>query len=108
MVKINNQRELKFFPELAHLSQEEQLARLGNAKKLVFGSDKTLVRWRGNIVQFALMFTFSAIFMAVIAPTLSLDHETSALIMLFAVLPIFFILQQRRYVRLIRNALDAD
>lgn len=102
-----SERELKFFPELAHLPKEVRLQRLGDAKKRAFGPDKKLSRWRGNILQFALMFAFSAAFMTSLAPMLSLSQETAALIMLIVVLPAFFILQQRRYIRLIRQALLA-
>ncbi len=102
---MKKKSELRFFPELAHLPLNEQQEKLAQAKKLAFGHDAQLLRWRGNIIYFALMFTFSAIFMMEIAPALALTQEISALLMMIVVLPIFFLLQQRRYIQLIRQSL---
>lgn len=98
-------RELKYFPELAGLSAPEQEQRLNQAKAIAFGPDTRLERWRGNLVQFFLMFAGSAGFMALLAPALRLSQDTAAIIMLVIVLPLFFIMQQRRYLRLVRRAL---
>jgi len=99
-------RELKHFPELSELPIEEQLKRLASAKALAFGPDTRLQRWRGNIVQFFLMFAGSAAFMVLAVPSLHLSQDTAAIIMLVVVLPAFFYVQQRRYLYLIRQALQ--
>ena len=100
-------RELKYFPELADLPAQEQQRRLAAAKATAFGPDTRLERWRGNLIQFFLMFAGSAGFMALLAPALELSQDTAAIIMLVVVLPTFFVVQQRRYLRLIRQALQA-
>ncbi|WP_319835134.1 hypothetical protein [Gilvimarinus gilvus] len=99
------QTELKHFPELRHLPIEEQRERLSQAKAAAFGPDQKLTRWRGNLLQFAVMFGMSVLFMMVIAPALALSQDASALVMLLVVLPVFFVLQQRRYLALIRKSL---
>ncbi|WP_041522098.1 hypothetical protein [Gilvimarinus agarilyticus] len=99
-------RELKYFPELAEYSLPEQESRLKQAKASAFGPDTRLERWRGNLVQFFLMFAGSAAFMVLLAPALSLSQDTAAIIMLVIVLPLFFIFQQKRYLKLIRQALQ--
>jgi hypothetical protein len=53
------------------------------------------------------MFAGSAGFMALLAPALELSQDTAAIIMRVVVLPMFFIVQQRRYLRLIRQALQS-
>ena len=98
-------REIKFFPELHALPESEQAQRLSEAKALAFGPDRKLVRWRGNLLHFGVMFTVSVLFMVLLAPALSLSREAAALVMLVLILPAFFILQQRRYIRLVRLAL---
>ncbi len=98
-------REAKLFPELAHLSEDQQQAVLNAARQDVFGPDVKLERWRGNIINFALMFAVSALFTAWLAPALSLSRDTAALIMLLFILPAFFLLQHRRYRALLRKAL---
>lgn len=98
-------REARLFPELHHLPAEEQRRRLADARRRVFGPDNALARWRGNLINFALMFGLSAAFMAVLVPALSLSRDLAAIIMLVVVLPGFFLLQQRRYVRMMRTAL---
>ncbi|WP_049722872.1 hypothetical protein [Gilvimarinus polysaccharolyticus] len=99
-------RELKYFPELSELPVAEQQQRLNNAKAIAFGPDNRLQRWRGNTLLFGLMFIGSVGFMALIAPALGLSQDAAAIIMLVVVLPAFFVLQQRRYLRLIRRALQ--
>ncbi|MDO6748414.1 hypothetical protein [Gilvimarinus sp. 1_MG-2023] len=98
-------QEFKHFPELHDLPDDEKANRLTEAKALAFGPNQKLTRWRGNIMQFAIMFIVSVLFMVFVAPALSLSQDASALIMLFIILPLFFILQQRRYIQLVRQAL---
>lgn len=105
---MNHPREIRWFPELEGLPPEEQQQRLQAAKRRVFGPDNTLARWRGNLLTFIVMFALSAGFMAVLVPALSLSRDLAAIAMLIVVLPAFFILQQRRYIRLIRRALAAE
>lgn len=96
---------LKQYPELADIAQAERAQLLVEAKAAAFGPDQKLERWRGNLLHFTLMFGVSALFMAIIAPALSLSRDSAALVMLLLVLPAFFIMQQRRYQRLIRAKL---
>lgn len=102
---MSQSREFKHFPELNHLPDEQKREHLAKAKAIAFGPDQKLERWRGNLLQFAVMFAVSVMFMMVIAPALSLSQDASALFMLIIVLPVFFVLQQRRYLGLIRKAL---
>ena len=102
---MTSPREARLFPELQQLPPEEQTERLEAAKRKVFGPDNTLARWRGNLIQFTLMFAVSAVFMGLLVPVLSLSRDLAAIVMLVMVLPGFFILQQRRYIRIIRRAL---
>ncbi|WP_020210975.1 hypothetical protein [Gilvimarinus chinensis] len=98
-------REIRQFPELAHLTEEQQQEILSAARQDVFGPDVKLERWRGNIVNFSLMFAVSALFTAWLAPALSIKRDDAALIMLLFVLPAFFILQHKRYQTMLRRAL---
>lgn len=97
--------EFKHFPQLDSLTDEQKRERLNQAKAMAFGPDRKLTRWRGNLLYFAIMFAVSVIFMMYIAPAMGLSQDASAMVMLVVVLPLFFILQQRRYIRLIRQAL---
>ncbi len=99
------QRILKQFPELGPFTPEQQQQLFQAAQKDAFGPDLKLERWRGNILNFALMFAVSALFVAWLAPALALSRDLAALFMLVVILPAFFILQQRRYQHLIRRAL---
>ncbi|UTF59212.1 hypothetical protein [Gilvimarinus sp. DA14] len=103
---MNAPREAKQFPELKHLSEDEQRALLKAAREDVFGPDVRLERWRGNIVNFALMFAVSAFFTAWLAPAMSLSRDSAALVMLLIILPAFFVLQHRRYRALLHKALQ--
>ena len=105
---MNRPREIRWFPELEGLPPEEQQKRLEAAKQRAFGPDVALARWRGNLLTFIAMFALSAVFMAVLVPALSLSRELAAILMLLVVLPAFFILQQRRYIRVVRRALQTE
>ncbi|MDO3383050.1 hypothetical protein [Gilvimarinus algae] len=103
---MGSQREVRQFPQLQGLPEPEQQRRLTEAKARAFGTDHKLERWRGNLLHFGIMFAVSAVFMAWLAPLLSLTRDTAALIMLLIVLPTFFYFQHKRYQRLISKALN--
>ncbi|HEY7886174.1 MAG TPA: hypothetical protein VIC08_14615 [Cellvibrionaceae bacterium] len=105
---MTSPREARLFPQLQALPADEQIRCLDAAKRRVFGPQNAMARWRGNLTNFALMFAVSAVFMGLLVPALSLSRDVAAILMLLVVLPAFFIMQQRRYVSMIRQALKDE
>lgn|SRR5690554_4743557 len=102
---MNPKPLLKHFPELAHLPPEEQEALLHQAHEDATGSDQRMATWRNNLFGLVLV---SALCLGLIfwaGPALNLSRPTTGMVIMLVVLPVFIVVQQRRYIARLRSFL---
>jgi hypothetical protein len=93
---------MKYFPEIHHLSTEEQVAILEQAYQASFGPDNKLRIWRGNLISCAILTSLAMLLILVIGPLLKFSPAITATLMILIVLPAFFYIQHKRYINELR------
>ncbi|UUA71375.1 hypothetical protein [Cellvibrio sp. QJXJ] len=102
---MNPKRLIKHFPELANLPETEQRALLDKAYKDVFSQENKMKNWRSNLISAALMTSLCFLFVLVLRPALGISSQTSAWVLMLVALPVYFFIQQRRYIQQLRASL---
>lgn len=92
----------KYFPEIHHLSPEQQLELLTSAHQLSFGADNKLRIWRNNLISCAILVGLALLLILVVGPLLKLSSSITAIVMILVVLPGFFFIQHKRYISELR------
>lgn len=95
---------LKYFPEIHHLPVEQQYARLEQAYALAI-APKKIEFWLANVAALMLLIVICGAVISVIGPLFALQQQTTALILVLVVLPLFVFFQQRRFIARLRSAL---
>lgn len=93
---------VKYFSEIHHLPQEQQLALVEQAYEECFGPSNKLRIWRNNLIGCALLTGSALVLIMVVGPLLRLPSAVTAIFMMLVVLPTFFIIQHRRYINDLR------
>ncbi|WP_111641453.1 hypothetical protein [Marinimicrobium alkaliphilum] len=104
---MNSNLLLRHYPELHHLPPEAQLSVLEKAKEDAFGQSQKLRIWRKNMVTLAIICAISFGLVMWVGPALGLPGVATAVVMMVVVLPVFMIVQQRRYIADLRPAVQA-
>lgn len=102
---MNPKRLLKYFPELASLPEAEQSTLLDKAYKDVFSQENKMRNWRNNLISAAIMTSLCIVFVLLLRPALGMSQQTSALLLMLVALPIYFFIQQRRFIQQLRTSL---
>ena len=97
---------LKHFPEIHHLPKDSQLRLLQEAHDEAFGSHHKLRIWRSNLFGLGLLVLACVSVIAVIGPWLDLKASTTGVLLMLIIFPLFLWIQQRRYVAVLRPAVQ--
>ncbi len=103
---MNPKRLVKHFPEIAALPEAEQRALLDKAYKDVFSTENKMRNWRSNLISAAIMTCLCIAFVLVLRPLLGMSQQTSALLLMLVALPVYFFIQQRRFIQQLRTSLQ--
>lgn len=102
---MNPKRLIKYFPELASLPESEQRALLDKAHKAVFSQENKMRNWRSNLISAVVMTGLCFLFVLVVRPALGISAQASAWMLMLVALPVYFFIQQRRYIQQLRASL---
>jgi Mn2+/Fe2+ NRAMP family transporter len=102
---MNPKRLLKHFPEIATLPEAEQRTLLDKAYKDVFSQENKMRNWRNNLISAIIMTSLCIAFVLILRPLLEMSQQTSALLLLVVALPVYFYIQQRRFIQQLRTSL---
>lgn len=97
---------LKHFTEIHHLPPEQQIKLLEKAYENAFGPDRKLSVWKNNLISGAIITAVILLLITVVGPLLRLPQAVTASLIIIVVLPVFLILQHRRFINQLREALD--
>lgn len=100
---MNPKPLLKHFPELEHLSPEQQEALLTQAHEEATGPARRLETWRNNIFALVVVSALSLLVIFWLGPALGLPNALSAVVVMVVVLPAFIYVQQRRYIERLKR-----
>ncbi len=103
---MNLKKLTRHFPEIAHLSPDEQQQILTRAYLDAFSSDNKMRNWRSNLVSALVMTSLCFIFVLIIRPAVGMSQQTSAILLMLIAFPAYLLLQQRRMIRQIRTSLQ--
>jgi hypothetical protein len=101
-IVMNVKPLLKYFPEIHHLTPEQQRDLLTRAHQLSFGPQNKFRTWRNNLISCALLTGMALLLIMIIGPLFTLSSSATATAMILIVLPGFFFIQHRRYVTELR------
>ncbi len=102
---MNFKKLAKHFPEIAHLTSEEQQHLLARAYQDAFSDDNKMRNWRGNLITALLMTLLCFLFVLVIRPALGMSQQTSAILLMLVAFPAYLLFQQRRMIHQVRTSL---
>ena len=103
---MNLKQLAKHFPELATMEPEKQQALLAQAYQDAFSAEHKMKIWRSNLLSTLIMVSFCFLFVLVLRPALGMSQQTSAIVLMVAVLPTYFLIQHRRFINQIRHSLQ--
>jgi hypothetical protein len=101
-IAMNVKPLVKYFPELQHLSPEQQRVLLEAAYQDSFGPDQKMRVWRNNLIGGGVLTVIALVFIMVIGPLLRLAPAVTATIMMLGVLPGFLFMQHKRFINELR------
>ena len=102
---MNPKPLLKHFPELAQLPREEQETLLRQAHEDATGPEQRLETWRNNLAGLVLVSALCLGLIFWVGPALNLSRPSTAMVIMLVVLPVFIVIQQRRYIARLRSTL---
>ncbi len=102
---MNPQRLVKHFPELANFPTPEQHRLLEQAYKDAFNPNDKMKNWRSNLIHALVMTTICFSLVWALPRFAPVSPQTTAWILMLLVLPCFFVVQQRRFIRQLRLSL---
>lgn len=103
---MNPKPLLKHFPELAHLPREEQETLLRQAHEDATSPEQRLATWGNNLFGLVLISALCLGLIFWVGPALNLSRPTTAMVIMLVVLPVFIVIQQRRYTARLRSFLS--
>jgi len=103
---MNFKRLAKHFPELAALPQAEQQTLLAQAYQHAFAAEHKMKIWRNNLLSAIVMAGLCFLFVLVLRPALGMSQQTSAILLMVIVFPVYFFIQQRRFIQQLRSSLQ--
>jgi Flp pilus assembly protein TadB len=102
---MNFKRLSKHFPELAHLSSGEQQALLTQADKALNNAETPLAALGRKLFDACIFLLLCLLLIKKVGPALGLAPEVMATLLILVLLPLYFILQQKRYLKRLRRQL---
>lgn len=84
----------------------QQQALLTQAYQNAFSAEHKMKNWRNNLISAAIMVSLCFLFVLILRPALGMSQQTSALILMLIALPVYFFIQQRRFIKQIRLSLQ--
>jgi Mn2+/Fe2+ NRAMP family transporter len=102
---MNFKRLAKHFPELAAMAPAEQQALLARAYQNTFAAEHKMKIWRNNLITAAVMASLCFLFVLVVRPALGMSQQTSAMVLMLVAFPVYFFIQQRRFINQLRRSL---
>jgi|SRR5690606_2069476 uncharacterized membrane protein len=93
---------VKYFPELHHLSAEQQRTLLEAAYQDSFGPEQKMRVWRNNLIGGGILTAIALLLIMVVGPLLRLAPAVTATIMMLGVLPAFLFMQHKRFINELR------
>ena len=84
----------------------QQQALLTQAYQNAFSAEHKMKNWRNNLISAAIMVSLCFLFVLILRPALGMSQQTSALILMIIALPVYFFIQQRRFIKQIRLSLQ--
>ena len=102
---MNFKRLSRHFPELANLEPNERDAILLRADQNLSKDLSPLMKVRDKLLDLALIVGVCLIVIKFIAPALSISPQVSAFIVMLLILPLYFYIQQKRYISKLRRQL---
>lgn len=84
----------------------QQQALLAQAYQNAFSAENKMKNWRNNLISAAIMVSLCFLFVLILRPALGMSQQTSALILMIIALPVYFFIQQRRFIKQIRFSLQ--
>lgn len=102
---MNFKHLAKHFPELTAMEPEQQQALLAQAYQNAFTSEHKLKIWRSNLASALIMASVCFLFVLVLRPALGLTQQTSAIVLMLIAFPAYFFIQQRRFIKRLRDSL---
>lgn len=102
---MNFKRLAKYFPELAAMTPAEQQALLTQAYQHAFAPEHKMKIWRSNLLSALLMAGLCFLFVLVLRPALGMSQQTSAIVLMLIAFPVYFFIQQRRFINQLRRSL---
>ena len=103
---MNYQKLAKHFPELANMEPAQQEALLAQAYQHAFAAEHKMKNWRNNLISAAIMVSLCFLFVLILRPALGMSQQASALILMLVALPVYFFIQQRRFINQLRLSLQ--
>lgn len=103
---MNFKRLAKHFPELAAKTPAEQQALLTQAYQHAFAAEHKMKIWRSNLLSALLMAGLCFLFVLVLRPALGMSQQTSAIVLMLIAFPVYFFIQQRRFINQLRRSLQ--
>lgn len=102
---MNFKRLAKHFPELAEMTQEQQQSLLTKAYQDAFAAEHKIKLWGNNLLSALVMASLCFLFVLVLRPAFGMSQQTSAMVLMFVGLPVYFFIQQRRFIKQLRRSL---
>lgn len=102
---MNFKRLAKYFPELATMEPAEQQALLTKAYQNAFSAEHKLKIWCSNLLSALIMASLCFLFVLVLRPALGMSQQSSAITLMLIAFPAYFFIQQRRFIKQLRNSL---
>lgn len=102
---MNFKRLAKYFPELAAMTPAEQQALLTQAYQHAFAPEHKMKIWCSNLLSALLMAGLCFLFVLVLRPALGMSQQTSAIVLMLIAFPVYFFIQQRRFINQLRRSL---
>ena len=105
---MNFKRLIRHFPELSHLTSSEQEALLIRADTALSDTETPFAALRRKLFDACMLLALCLLLIKYIGPLLGIPPEAMAFIVLLALLPLYFVLQQKRYLKRLRRVLAAS
>jgi uncharacterized membrane protein len=102
---MNLKRLAKHFPELAEMTQEQQQSLLTKAYQDAFAAEHKMKLWGSNLLSALIMAGLCFLFVLVLRPALGMSQQTSAIVLMLVGFPVYFFIQQRRFIKQLRRSL---
>lgn len=88
------------------MAPAEQEALLARAYQNTFSAEHKMKIWRNNLINAAVMASLCFLFVLVLRPALGMSQQTSAIVLMLIAFPAYFFIQQRRFIKQLRNSLQ--